>query len=84
MHAYAEGVGFAHGFRGVSRKLITDAQIDSILELLLAPAGQTPESYRFLNDATLLANLDQIISDIQAIYGFTDAEINTFYENDPT
>ncbi|MDW3197268.1 MAG: hypothetical protein R8G66_33125 [Cytophagales bacterium] len=84
MHAYAEGVGFAHGFRGVSRKLITDAQIDGILELLLAPAGQTPESYRFLNDATLLANLDQIISDIQSIYGFTDAEINTFYENDPT
>lgn len=84
MHAYAEGVGFTHGFRGVSRKLITDEQIDNILELLLAPAGQTPESYRFLNDATLLANLDQIISDIQAIYGFTDAEVNSFYENDPT
>ena len=84
MHAYAEGVGFTHGFRGISNKSITDAQIDSILELLLAPAGETPESYRFLNDATLLNNLDQIIDDIQGIYGFTDAEVTSFFVNDPT
>ena len=84
MHAYAEGVAFAHGFRGLSNKMITDAQIDRVLELLLASAGQTPESYRFLNDATLLGNLDQIVTDLQAIYGFTDEEINTFYVNDPT
>ena len=84
MHAYAEGVGFAHGFRGVSNKQITDAQIDSILELLLAPAGETPNSYKFLSDATLLDNLDQIIEDIQAIYGFTDEEVSTFFVNDPS
>lgn len=84
MHAYAEGVGFAHGFKGLSNKLITDAQIDSVLELLLAPEGETPESYRFLNDATLLANLDQIIENLQAIYEFTDEEVNTFFVNDPT
>ena len=84
LHAYAEGVGFTHGFRGISNKSITDAQIDSILELLLAPAGETPESYRFLNDATLLNNLDQIIDDIQGIYGFTDAEVTSFFVNDPT
>lgn len=83
LHAYAEGVAFAAGFKGVSNKQITDAQIDSILALLLAPAGESPESYRFLNDATLLGNLDQIITDIQGIYGFTDAEVNTFYVNDP-
>jgi len=80
MHAYAEGVGFAHGFRGISNKVITDVQIDSILELLLAPAGEIPESYRFLNDATLLNNLDEIISDIQSIYGFTDEEVNKLME----
>ncbi|MEO1054684.1 MAG: hypothetical protein AAFX87_28895 [Bacteroidota bacterium] len=84
LHAYAEGVAFAHGFRGLSQKLITDAQIDSVLELLLAPAGQTPESYKFLNDASLLDNLDQIIDDLQTIYGFTDAEVNSFFVNDPT
>lgn len=81
MHAYAEGVAFAAGFRGISQKQITDAQIDDILNLLLAPVGETPESYRFLNEVTLLANLDEIISDIQSIYGFTDAEVSGFYVN---
>lgn len=81
MHAYAEGVAFAHGFRGLSQKQITDAEIDRILELLLAPAGQTPESYRFLNEVSLLANLDTIIEDIQSIYGFTEAEVSSFFVN---
>ncbi len=84
MHAYAEGVGFTHGFRGIADKQITDAQIDGILALLQAPAGETPLSYRFLNDASLLADLRQAIDDIQAIYGFTDAEVASFYINDPT
>lgn len=84
MHAYAEGVAFAHGFRGLSNKTITDAQIDQILNLLLAPAGQTPTSYRFLNDATLIQNLDDVVDLIQDIYNFTDAEINTFFVNDPS
>lgn len=83
LHAYAEGVAFAHGFKGLDNKLITDAQIDNILALLLAPEGETPMSYRFLNDASLISNLDQIVEGLQAIYGFSDAEINTFYVNDP-
>lgn len=81
MHAYAEGVAFAHGFKGLSRKQITDAQIDQILADLLAPEGQTPESHRFLNEVTLLAKLDSIIDDIQAIYGFSEAEVTSFYVN---
>lgn len=81
MHAYAEGVAFAHGFRGISQKQITDAQIDQILANLLAPAGQTPTSYQFINDAGLIANLDQTITLIQGIYGFTDAEVTGFFVN---
>lgn len=81
MHAYAEGVAFAHGFKGLSQKQITDAQIDQILTDLLAPEGQTPESHRFLNEVTLLANLDSIIDDIQAIYGFSEAEVTSFFVN---
>ena len=81
MHAYAEGVAFAHGFKGLSQKLITDAQIDAVLELLLAPEGQTPQSHRFLNEVSLLANLDQIIEDLQDIYNFTDAEVTSFFVN---
>ena len=84
LHAYAEGVGFAHGFKGLSNKMISDGEIDAILALLLAPEGQVPESFKFLNDATLLNNLDQIIGDLQAIYEFTDAEVDTFFVNDPT
>jgi hypothetical protein len=51
--------------------------------LLLAPAGSTPESYKFLNDASLIDNLTQAIAEIQTIYGFTDAEVASFYINDP-
>lgn len=84
MHAYAEGVAFAHGFRGISQKQITDAQIDQILTNLLAPAGQTPNSFQFLNDATLLQNLDDTIDLIQGIYNFSDEEVNLFFVNDPS
>ncbi|MEM1217730.1 MAG: hypothetical protein AAGH79_02415 [Bacteroidota bacterium] len=81
MHSYAEGVAFAAGFRGISQKQITDAQIDGVLALLLTPEGETPESHRFLTEVALLANLDQVIDDIQAVYGFTDAEVNGFFVN---
>jgi hypothetical protein len=81
MHAYAEGVAFAHGFKGLSNKIITDAEIDSILEKLLAIEGQNPESHRFLNEIELFANLDAVIDDLQDIYGFSDAEVNSFYVN---
>ena len=81
MHAYAEGVAFASGFKGISQKQITDAQIDGILANILAPLGSTPECYRFINEATLIANLDQVISDIQRIYGFSDAEVTGFFVN---
>ncbi|MGB6036410.1 MAG: hypothetical protein WBG42_09075, partial [Cryomorphaceae bacterium] len=74
-------VGFTHGFKGLSQKFITDTEIDQILSDLLAPAGQTPESYRFLNEVSLIANLDKIQDDIQAIYGFTDEEVTGFYVN---
>ncbi len=84
MHAYAEGVGFAHGFRGLSEKVITDQEIDDILELLLAPEGNEPQSYQFLNDAQLINNLDQIVDIIQDIYGFSDEEVTSFFSNDPS
>jgi len=81
LHAYAEGVAFAHGFKGVSDKLITDAEIDSVLENLLAVEGENPESHRFLNEISLLTNLDTIIDDLQRIYEFTDEEVVSFYVN---
>ncbi|MEM6525183.1 MAG: hypothetical protein AAF693_15375 [Bacteroidota bacterium] len=84
MHAYAEGVGFAHGFRRLSNKQISDTQIDQILALLKAPAGEVPESFEFLNDASLLDDLQDIIDLIQGIYGFTDDQVTSFLVNDPS
>jgi hypothetical protein len=81
MHAYAEGVGFTHGFRNLDEKLISDAEIETILNLMLAPVNEDPESYRFINEGLLLSNFDQIIEDIQIIYGFTDEEVEGFYVN---
>ncbi|HKL39804.1 MAG TPA: hypothetical protein VJ894_03950 [Cryomorphaceae bacterium] len=81
LHAYAEGVGFAHGFRGLENKFITDAEIDQILAKLLAPVDEEPETYRFLIEASLLSNFDEIIDDIQAIYGFSDEEVQGFFVN---
>jgi hypothetical protein len=81
IHAYAEGVGFTHGFRGLENKFITDVEIDEILAKLLAPAGQNPESYRFMIEAQTLSNFDDIIENIQAIYGFTDEEVQSFFVN---
>ena len=81
MHAYSEAVGFAAGWKGLPTKRISDDQIDQILELLLAEEGQTPESYRFLNEPTLLDNLDQVVDVIQGAYGFTEEDIAGFYIN---
>jgi hypothetical protein len=81
MHAYAEGVAFTHGFKRLQSKQISDAEIDFILNELKAPEGQNPESYAFLNDNSLLQNLDGLIDYIQDIYDFSDAEVESFYEN---
>lgn len=81
IHAYGEGVGFTHGFRGLENKFITDAEIDGILAKLLAPAGQDSESYRFMTEATTLSNFDDIIETIQNLYGFTDEEVQNFLVN---
>jgi hypothetical protein len=81
MHAYAEGVAFAHGFKRLANTEITDDEIDFILEKLKAVEGQNPESYEFLNDTSLSQNLDETVDYIQNIYGFSDAEVESFYEN---
>ena len=84
MHAYAEGVAFTAGFKGLNNKIITDSQIDEILDLLLAPTQGSIKSYAFLTDASLLSNFDAVISNIQSIYGFSDEEVARFYVNDPS
>ncbi len=84
LHAYGECVGFIHGFRTISQsqKKITDAQIDEVLVLLNAPYNGTATSYKFVTDAVNeLPKLTQIITKLQAIYGFSTQDIEDFKSN---
>lgn len=84
MHAYAEGVGFAHGWKGLpsGARRITDAQIDEVLALFGAPVNGPTTSYRFITQtAEELPKLQQITAKLKAIYGFSDAQMLEFQKN---
>jgi hypothetical protein len=84
LHDLGENVGFIHGFKTVpqAHRKITDAQIDEILALLLAPAGADATMYKFVTEpVTQLPKIAQYQQKIKAIYGFTDAEMNDFKQN---
>jgi len=84
LHAIGEGIGFIHGYRTInaSYRKITDAQIDEILTLFNAPASGTASVYKFATDsANELTKLQQAITKLQAIYGFTNQEIEDFKTN---
>lgn len=81
LHSYSEAVGFVYGWLGLSQKEITDAELTELLNLLMVTPNQTPESYRFAKEAGLLTNFDQVIDKIQAIYGFSEVEVSSFFVN---
>ena len=84
LHSYSEAVGFLHGWRQLplGARTITDAQIDLLLALLQAPAGSAPMSYRFVQDRfAYVADLQEVIQELQQIYGFTDNELQGFRKN---
>ena len=84
LHDLGEAVGFIHGFKSVPQqhRRITDAQIDELLELLLAPAGTEGEQYRFVTEpVATLPNIDTYLDIIQDIYGFSDQEMADFEFN---
>ncbi len=82
LHSYGETVGFTHGLRTLEQKKITDAEIDEILTLLHAPAGETATSYKFTTDPlNELPRLTQAIAKFKSIYGFTDQEMEDFKKN---
>lgn len=84
LHAIGEGIGFIQGFKTIDPQFraITDAQIDEILVLLNAPADGTASVYKFATDpASELPKLQQAIAELQAIYGFSDQEVEDFKSN---
>ncbi len=84
LHDYSEIVGFIAGFKTIAspRRIITDAQIESLLQRVLAAEGGAIQAYRLKTDVVQAATaLQQAISDIKAIYGFSDAEVERFKTN---
>ena len=84
LHALGEAIGFIHGFRNIpqAHKKITDTQIDEILVLFNAPQNGTPTCYTFVTDAiNQLPKLQEAINKLKNIYGFSDAEIESFKKN---
>lgn len=78
LHGYGEAIGFIHGFRGLPEgmRLITDAQIDALLERLGAPVDAEPTSYRLLTDPALeVPNLVLAIDDIADLYSWSQEQV---------
>lgn len=84
LHAIGEAIGFLQGLKTVNPQFrkITDSQIDEILVLFNAPANGTATVYAFAtNPSTELAKLQQAITRLQNIYGFSNQEIEDFKSN---
>lgn len=84
LHDLSEAVGFVHGWRAVPQqhRTITDAQIDQVLELLLAPPSTEGTMYSYITDSfTTVPNIIEYQEILQNIYGFTDAEVEDFKQN---
>lgn len=82
LHAVSECVGFAKGWKTISSKKITDAQIEQIVTLLNAPSESTPTVYKFaVNRFDEVNKLLDIVSLLKDIYGFTPADLENFKIN---
>jgi hypothetical protein len=82
MHSFSEAVGFLHGFKSIERKVITDAQIDETLTLMNVTPNETPTTLNILSSPVAeLIKMQQAITKLQTIYGFTDQQIEDFKKN---
>ncbi|MFN4121949.1 MAG: DUF4856 domain-containing protein [Flavobacteriales bacterium] len=84
LHAIGEGIGFIEGFKTINPAVrkISDAQINEILALFNAAPGEPASVYQFaLAPEIHLPKLQQAITKLQTIYGFTNQEIDEFKNN---
>ncbi len=84
LHSIGEAIGFMHGWKTMpsSAKLITDAEIDETLVHLNAPADAPSTVYAFATDPlNQLQQLQNVITKLQNLYGFTDQQIDDFRFN---
>lgn len=81
LHNQAEPVGFIHGWRRLPQeaRIITDEQIDNLLDLLLAPAEGEARAYLFVTDRqNQIGRFAQAIQLIQQIYNFSNSDLEDF------
>lgn len=76
MHSYGECVGFLKGFKGITKKKITDAQIDDALTKMYHTSA-----YQLVDDKDKVAALKTVRDNLQAIYGFTNEQMAEFKLN---
>ncbi len=76
MHSYGECVGFLKGFKGISKKKITDAQIDGALTKMYQTSA-----YQLVDDKDKVAQLKIVRDNLQAIYGFSETQMAEFKLN---
>lgn len=84
LHSYGEALGFVDGFKATpaAGRTITDAQIDELLAKLKAPAAGPVDSYLFYtNAADHAVALSEVTAQIATIYGFGNAEVESFRTN---
>jgi len=79
LHGFGEVIGFIHGWKQLpaDRRIITDAQIDDLLKLLLSdPSAASSSAYKLITDtATELPKLNLAIQKVAAVYGLTPAQV---------
>lgn len=82
LHSIGECIGFAYGWKTLSFKKITDAQVDEVLELLNANMNGTGKPSKFITDRVNEVNkLQLVINKLQSIYGFSNADLEDFKKN---
>lgn len=87
LHAIGEGIGFIYGFKTINNpyRIITDDQIDEIMDLFLFPNNGNIEIYKFVTESfTNLPKLGDntgVIKKLQDIYGFSNSQIADFEKN---
>jgi len=78
LHVFGEAVGLATGFKFTAgpHKIVTDAQLDGLLQRMFAAPS---EAYKLKTSPVEAATrLQQAIGDIKGVYAFSDAEIESF------
>jgi hypothetical protein len=84
LHGLGEAIGFVQGFRQLPAdiRIITDAQVDELLALMEAPPSGTKAPYKLVTDAaTVIPKLEQVVTRLASIYGFTPEQVASFATN---